>query len=73
LRKIGRGGAGKGKGKEAGGDGEWGIFHEIEDKPWGYREFTVRDGDGNRLSFFCFLEDGEEEEDEEEKKPEVDG
>lgn len=45
---------------------EWGIVDEIGDMPWGYRQFTVRDGDGNHLSFFNFLEDGEDGEDEKE-------
>ncbi|OJI99220.1 hypothetical protein ASPVEDRAFT_26045 [Aspergillus versicolor CBS 583.65] len=34
------------------------ITEEIEDKPWGYRQFTIRDTDGNHLSFFKFLEGG---------------
>lgn len=34
------------------------ITEEIEDKPWGYRQFTIRDNDGNLLSFFKFLEGG---------------
>ena len=60
----------KGSGEEGGGEGgEWGIVDEIGDKPWGYREFSIRDGDGNRLSFFSFLEDREDGEDE---KTEVD-
>ena len=32
-----------------------GIVHPdapLEDKPWGAREFAVRDGDGNLLTFF---------------------
>ncbi|KFY43621.1 hypothetical protein V494_01893 [Pseudogymnoascus sp. VKM F-4513 (FW-928)] len=44
--------------------GEWGIEDEIGDRPWGYRDFSIRDRDGNQLSFFCFLENGEEEEEE---------
>lgn len=52
----------KSSGKEKGPqEGEWTIVGEIGDKPWGYREFTVKDGDGNRLSFFNFLEDEEED------------
>lgn len=56
-----------GEGGVGGEDGEWGIVVEIGDRPWGYRDFAVRDGDGNVLSFFCFLGDEEDEE------PEVDG
>ncbi|OBT86734.1 hypothetical protein VE02_06256 [Pseudogymnoascus sp. 03VT05] len=52
----------KGSGEKGGGD--WGIVDEIGDRPWGYRDFSVKDGDGNTLSFFCFLEDGEDEEEE---------
>ncbi|KAJ5103526.1 hypothetical protein N7532_004055 [Penicillium argentinense] len=34
-------------------------FHEdVEDKPWGFRQFTIGDSDGNRLTFFKFLEGG---------------
>lgn len=38
------------------------VVADIEDKPWGYRQFEVQDLDGNRLTFFAFLDDGEEEE-----------
>lgn len=63
----------KGSGEKEGGEkGEWGIVDEIGDKPWGYREFTVRDGDGNRLSFFSFLDDGEDEEEDKKDKKAVD-
>lgn len=34
------------------------IVDEIEDKPWGYRQFMIRDPDGNRIQFFRFLEGG---------------
>ena len=34
------------------------IIDPIEDKPWGYRQFTIRDPDGNKLQFFRFLEGG---------------
>ncbi|KAM0322193.1 hypothetical protein ACHAQA_009683 [Verticillium albo-atrum] len=34
------------------------IAEEIEDKPWGYRQFSILDQDGNRLTFFRFLEGG---------------
>lgn len=34
------------------------IVEPIEDKPWGYRQFTINDNDGNRLTFFKFLEGG---------------
>jgi len=30
---------------------------DIEDKPWGYRQFEVVDGDGNCIQFFRFLEE----------------
>lgn len=30
----------------------------IEDKPWGFRQFTIKDNDGNLLTFFKFLEGG---------------
>jgi catechol 2,3-dioxygenase-like lactoylglutathione lyase family enzyme len=45
--------------KKQEGEGEGGkvdIAEDIEDKPWGYRQFTVRDPDGNRITFFKFLE-----------------
>jgi uncharacterized glyoxalase superfamily protein PhnB len=31
---------------------------EIEDTPWGFRQFTIKDIDGNLLTFFKFLEGG---------------
>lgn len=31
---------------------------DIEDKPWGFRQFTIKDNDGNLLTFFKFLEGG---------------
>ena len=34
---------------------EEGIVHEnapLEEKPWGFREFAVRDHDGNLVTFF---------------------
>ncbi|KAB8261315.1 pyridoxal phosphate-dependent transferase [Aspergillus pseudonomiae] len=34
------------------------IVEDIEDTPWGYRQFTMMDHDGNRLTFFKFLEGG---------------
>ncbi|KAF3491477.1 glyoxalase family protein [Arthroderma uncinatum] len=34
------------------------ITRPIEDQPWGYRQFTVEDPDGNKLTFFKFLEGG---------------
>ena len=37
----------------------------IENKEWGYRQFTIRDPDGNRLTFFKFLEGGNPGNDEE--------
>ena len=34
------------------------ISEPIADKEWGYRQFTVKDNDGNALTFFRFLEGG---------------
>ncbi|KAF2002547.1 Glyoxalase/Bleomycin resistance protein/Dihydroxybiphenyl dioxygenase [Amniculicola lignicola CBS 123094] len=34
------------------------IIEDIEDKPWGYRQFEVSDPDGNLIQFFKFLEGG---------------
>lgn len=34
------------------------IVEKIEDKPWGYRQFSIKDNDGNKLTFFRFLEGG---------------
>ncbi|KAH6640421.1 Glyoxalase/Bleomycin resistance protein/Dihydroxybiphenyl dioxygenase [Chaetomium tenue] len=34
------------------------IIEEITDKEWGYRQFKIRDSDGNKLTFFKFLEGG---------------
>lgn len=34
------------------------VVHEIGDKPWGYRQFAIEDLDGNKLTFFRFLEGG---------------
>ncbi|KAH8690891.1 glyoxalase family protein [Talaromyces proteolyticus] len=34
------------------------IAEDIEDTPWGFRQFTVKDNDGNQLTFFKFLEGG---------------
>lgn len=34
------------------------ISMPIEDQPWGYRQFEVKDIDGNRVQFFKFLEGG---------------
>ncbi|KAH7386455.1 hypothetical protein BKA64DRAFT_143923 [Cadophora sp. MPI-SDFR-AT-0126] len=39
-------------------DGRVVIAEKIEDKEWGYRQFTVCDLDGNRVTFFKFLEGG---------------
>lgn len=39
-------------------EGKADIVEEIEDKAWGYRQFTVQDPDGNRIQFFRFLEGG---------------
>ncbi|OBT68215.1 hypothetical protein VE03_02228 [Pseudogymnoascus sp. 23342-1-I1] len=56
------------EGKEGVEGGGWGIVDEIGDRPWGYRDFSVRDRDGNLLSFFSFLEDGEDREDGEDEE-----
>lgn len=34
------------------------VVETIEDKPWGYRQFSIKDNDGNKLTFFKFLEGG---------------
>jgi len=34
------------------------IVGGVGEKPWGYRQFTVEDPDGNHLTFFRFLEGG---------------
>ncbi|KAL2200119.1 hypothetical protein P885DRAFT_27838 [Corynascus similis CBS 632.67] len=34
------------------------IVEELADKEWGYRQFTIRDVDGNTVTFFKFLEGG---------------
>lgn len=34
------------------------ISMPIEDQPWGYRQFEIKDIDGNRIQFFKFLEGG---------------
>ncbi|KAE8320030.1 pyridoxal phosphate-dependent transferase [Aspergillus transmontanensis] len=34
------------------------IAEDIEDTPWGFRQFTIEDQDGNKLTFFKFLEGG---------------
>ena len=39
-------------------EGKADIADEIKDQPWGYRQFTVRDPDGNCIQFFRFLEGG---------------
>lgn len=31
------------------------ITEGVEDKPWGYRQFTVEDLDGHLLTFFRFI------------------
>lgn len=38
--------------------GEVEIVDEIADKPWGYRQFAIKDPDGNVVQFFRFLEGG---------------
>ncbi len=39
-------------------EGKVEVAEAIDDKPWGYRQFTILDPDGNRLTFFKFLEGG---------------
>lgn len=39
-------------------EGKAEIVDDIADRPWGYRQFTVRDPDGNQTQFFRFLEGG---------------
>ncbi|KAF5019563.1 hypothetical protein F66182_8416 [Fusarium sp. NRRL 66182] len=34
------------------------IEEEIQDQSWGYRQFSIKDPDGNMLTFFKFLEGG---------------
>ncbi|KAF9878453.1 glyoxalase family protein [Colletotrichum karsti] len=34
------------------------VTEPIRDMPWGYRQFTIEDVDGNHLTFFKFLEGG---------------
>jgi uncharacterized glyoxalase superfamily protein PhnB len=34
------------------------IVEHVEDKAWGYRQFMVRDMDGNEIQFFRFLDGG---------------
>jgi hypothetical protein len=34
------------------------IEEEIGDRPWVYRQFSVLNPDGNRITFFRFLEGG---------------
>lgn len=39
-------------------EGKVEISMPIEDQPWGYRQFEIKDIDGNRIQFFRFLEGG---------------
>lgn len=39
-------------------EGRVNIVDAIKDQPWGYRQFTIEDPDGNKLQFFRFLEGG---------------
>lgn len=39
-------------------EGSVNIVEPVEDKPWGYRQFSIKDQDGNKLTFFRFLEGG---------------
>lgn len=34
------------------------FVQPIKDEDWGYRQFTIKDNDGNQLTFFKFLEGG---------------
>jgi hypothetical protein len=34
------------------------VVEPIADKEWGYRQFAIKDNDGNILTFFRFLEGG---------------
>jgi catechol 2,3-dioxygenase-like lactoylglutathione lyase family enzyme len=34
------------------------FSEDIEDKPWGFQQFKIKDTDGNSLTFFKFLEGG---------------
>lgn len=34
------------------------IVNPVKDTPWGFRQFTIRDPDGNKVTFFKFLEGG---------------
>ncbi|EGX46417.1 hypothetical protein TWF173_003817 [Orbilia oligospora] len=38
------------------------IVEEIRDQEWGFRQFSIKDRDGNRLTFFRFLEGSNGEE-----------
>ena len=38
-------------------EGKVKFVEDIEDKPWGYRQFEIEDGDGNAIQFFRFLDD----------------
>lgn len=39
-------------------EGRVNIVDPIADRPWGYRQFTIQDIDGNKIQFFRFLEGG---------------
>lgn len=34
------------------------IVEPVTDQPWGFRQFSILDPDGNRLTFFKFIEGG---------------
>ncbi|KAK6525548.1 hypothetical protein TWF281_010610 [Arthrobotrys megalospora] len=38
------------------------IVQEIRNEEWGFRQFSIADGDGNQLTFFRFLEGSNGEE-----------
>ncbi|KAK6512690.1 hypothetical protein TWF506_008865 [Arthrobotrys conoides] len=38
------------------------IVEEIRDEEWGFRQFSIKDRDGNQLTFFRFLEGSNGEE-----------
>ena len=44
--------------KELKGKGEVVFVEELGDMDWGYRQFGIKDLDGNVLTFFRFLEGG---------------
>ena len=41
-------------------EGKVKFVEDIENKPWGYRQFEIADEDGNGIQFFRFLESEDE-------------